>query len=363
MVLLYEILGWKVPLADKIPGPSRLLKDIYDKTYMQEDFNTCDGYIKLHDEIYTVLHDKKETIITVGGERSIVTSCWTATKKYFPDCILVYISPSYDCESVIKEGKRFSYSNYTIASLTGNCKYKYFDKQSVNKKSLSDIILLGMDKESDEDATFLESNEIDVYSDKIMKDKEKLIFEHLKSSFAGKPIHICLDVEVNRLSKYIKFIKEMIGNVVCLNIVNMQSSNCFFNVKEKNTIVELCDLFEKIGSLPKKSINIFNEDSPFLIFRSTDQKDPEVDYGWYILRGIGIELRESILELLKDKDTDEISFEEDGEIKDYLIAKTTINEQNKITYYGEKSISNFALFPDEKKNMMFELLNTTPIHD
>jgi len=56
-------------------------------------------------------------------------------------------------------------------------------------------------------------------------------------------------------------------------------------------------------------------------------------------------------------DNSMITFDIDGE--DYLISKTSISEQNDKSYYTAKDVSEMCLFPNEKVNMVFELLNKT----
>lgn len=100
-------------------------------------------------------------------------------------------------------------------------------------------------------------------------------------------------------------------------------------------------------------IRIFNEKSKFLIFRPTELVD-EGDYGWYILRGLGINLRKQILEKL---DNDSIIDFDIGE-HSYFITTTTMEKQNKMNYLVNKKLLDLVLFPDEKRDMCFELINS-----
>lgn len=123
----------------------------------------------------------------------------------------------------------------------------------------------------------------------------------------------------------------------------------------RETVTALTDLKEK-------SINIFNEESYFLIWRpiyDTDE-DGDEDYGWYILRDCPLDMRERLMtEDLKDDDviiTDTVI--KDGEEVDAMITKTTMKEQQDRSYYSGGSYADCILFPHEKVAMMFEMLKT-----
>ena len=113
-------------------------------------------------------------------------------------------------------------------------------------------------------------------------------------------------------------------------------------------------IFIDVLEIKENKINIFTEDSRFLICRPADPVDIETDIGWYILRNINSELKNELLhhlELVYKIITIEIDCEE------YLVTSTTMNEQNTRSYYNANSVYDMCLFPDEKKNMMFAMLN------
>lgn len=151
------------------------------------------------------------------------------------------------------------------------------------------------------------------------------------------------------------------------------------------------NLIKKIFNLKEKSINIFTEDSKFLIFRPVEQyeeiedmddsvddidngdtddtsdtvnldeeinKMEQKDIGWYIVKFLTLEQRENILSQLGDKVITISIPKNDNEEIDMYVTSTTINEQNMKSYYCAKSIYDFCLFPKEKLSMTMELLNT-----
>ena len=113
-------------------------------------------------------------------------------------------------------------------------------------------------------------------------------------------------------------------------------------------------------NIKEKKLNIFTEDSRFLIYRPVVQIN-EHDIGWYILRFMTLEQRNDILKHLTDDDIINITIEDNDEEIDVFIASTTIAEQETINYYAAENITEKCLFPTEKMFMMFELLNVLNI--
>jgi hypothetical protein len=117
---------------------------------------------------------------------------------------------------------------------------------------------------------------------------------------------------------------------------------------------EVCRIFIKnIFNIKEKKINIFTEDSRFLIYRPESIEDEDGDIGWYILRFLETEQKEKLLEQLIDDSIMHLDIEDVGGV---YITATTMNEQNEKSYYTS-SIMDCCLFPQEKFLMAFELLS------
>ena len=99
----------------------------------------------------------------------------------------------------------------------------------------------------------------------------------------------------------------------------------------------------KHSDLKEKSINIFTEHSYFLIYRPVEQErgKEEEDIGWYLLRGLDKKLKNEIMSKLDDEIIETINI--DG--KYYMITKTTMDYQNKKSYYDSKNVFEAILFP------------------
>lgn len=116
-------------------------------------------------------------------------------------------------------------------------------------------------------------------------------------------------------------------------------------------------------NITPKSINIFTEDTEFLIYRPLIPQppdfDPHIDIGWFILRGMDIETQNHMSRLIPYDVIKVLDIDGD----DYMVAKTTIRKQNEMTYYGAKTVADMVLFPSEKQVMTFELINKSKINN
>jgi arginase family enzyme len=125
------------------------------------------------------------------------------------------------------------------------------------------------------------------------------------------------------------------------------------NIITVKTIEMICCSFV---TLKKKSINIFNDESRFLIWKPLNDENL---IGWLILRNMDIETREQMIKAIGDDDIKTISItDDDGETYDALVTVTTLKEQNEKSYFAASSIYDCCLYPGEKLNMTFEILNT-----
>lgn len=117
--------------------------------------------------------------------------------------------------------------------------------------------------------------------------------------------------------------------------------------------------------LKQKSINLFNEDTKFLIWKRVDDTD---SIGWYILRGVSLQDREQLIKSIGDNievipipDDENEENENDDNYFNAFVTVTSMKEQQEKSYYTASSVHDCCLFPGEKLNMMFELLNTPAV--
>jgi hypothetical protein len=106
--------------------------------------------------------------------------------------------------------------------------------------------------------------------------------------------------------------------------------------------------------IKEKKINVFNNDTKFLIFRLT-QRENDQDIGWYILKGASIEFEEKVIKELELTDNNISIFMLDEETPIY-ISTTTVAEQKEKSFYTATTIHDCALIPEEEQKMVFYLI-------
>lgn len=159
------------------------------------------------------------------------------------------------------------------------------------------------------------------------------------------------------LDKIIKFFKEKETQILGLDIIGFDASIDIESKRaSKLTTETMRNIIRDIFELKEKKINIMTESSKFLIYREAEQEDFETDIGWKLLRNISLELKDKLIQMVDDKII-ELEIEIDSILEDYLITTTTIEEQEQKNYYVAETIGDCCLTPDEKKAMMFELVN------
>jgi arginase family enzyme len=289
------------------------------------------------------------------------------------------------------------------------------------------IIYVGLNENlmTDNDSTLLSDNSIIYYTlQKIRKMEIDKFLEHLKSLIGDSPVFIVFDTSVlnielcpctirnnphnvtlakidgilvSELSKITNMFSTL--NIVGLDVtgfdLRLPSSEPAFRI----TCGAVQSIISKTLNIKEKKINIFNEHSRFLIWKSMEdienaiedahgnlinkpikeednededdnednESDKEInieDYiddeiGWYILKGVPLDKREKLLEYLSDGNIKTITMtDDDGNEKEILVTSTTIAEQEEKSYYHAKTYLDCVLFPEEKTAMVFELLNT-----
>lgn len=157
----------------------------------------------------------------------------------------------------------------------------------------------------------------------------------------------------------------------------------------------MIDILKCISDFTEHSINIFDEESRFLIWKrvptpQTTDDTPDDLLGWYILRNVDLDTRDRLIshfeeakvnaENERDADNTDQSVHSDlikleypierfefpndnpdEDPLDVLISVTTPAEQNFKSHYCAQSYADRCLMPGEKVNMTFELLATPDV--
>jgi arginase family enzyme len=261
-------------------------------------------------------------------------------------------------------------------SILSNLMYEKITFTKHNQVLLPEqIVLLGTDLDllSEQEKDILDKSNITYFSTKQIKKKSlKNIVEYIITKFKNNPVHIIFDLGcVNNKICPLKLIDSnsyltlddidfMFSEFSKLTINSMDITNYVLNIDEKNIKFRVtCETIRrpliKLFNLKTQKINIFNEDTKFLIWRPAIQLSKD-DIGWFILRKISTDNKEKLIKEIDDTIQTITVENDDGEPIDILVSTTTMNEQNEISYYTVDTIEECALDPTEKTQMMFELL-------
>lgn len=341
----------------------------------------CRGYEILYKYIlqYTKVNPN-DKIITIGGDHSISAGTIAAMnekcmKQYGDKCVselvVLWIDAFPDIDD-FSTSETFNLNEMPVASLLGLCDNHFIPQKLLMKKD--QFIYYGLLDKDDTLDTIKEFKIPFFTANKIKAIGLENIIKIIKNMIGDKPLYVSLDMKVfneqliksvdpvNKDGLELEYIEKLLvslkNNIVGMDIVEFNPQiNNIENAKITRDTIRY--LLTKIFDIKEKSINVFTEDSQFLIYRPLDQDDLHDDIGWYILRGISIKDREELIKLITDDQiiTIEIDDNETMECGTYLITKTSMNEQNEKSYYTAESINDSVLFPQEKVCMMFELVN------
>jgi arginase family enzyme len=347
-----------------------------------DEIKLCVGYNLLYNHILE--HSKNypnDKIITIGGDNSISSGTIPAINERYirrdgkdtftSDLVILWIDSNADIQD-FETSITQNLDEMPCASIMGLCD-SHFTKHKLNVWS-NQIIYFGINDE--EDIGIISNNKMVHFTAKKINQLHQvdptIICGALKDIIGDKPVHIVLDMKV--------FHSDIVKSV-CRNENNMGNNglqlehveNVLTSLKNNIVAMDICEFNPLIGNqndvkvtnemiryilkqtfdITEKSINIFSEDTQFLIYRPMEQEDPETDIGWFILRGIDMKYKEALIESIPDDTIISLDIEDHS----FIVTKTTITEQNEKSYYVATTVNDTALFPQEKATMMFELVN------
>ena len=252
------------------------------------------------------------------------------------------------------------------------------------------VVYFGIDRDllTDEELIELEQDLITHYTFKKIKQLGiKKICQSIKNTFSDKLIHLIIDLQIidqtatpsvkrsNEQKEYMSIdqINQIIEEfkISYLDICGFDDSLDDAMHRYSKLTGETCrTIIRNTFNIQEKSINIFTEDSRFLIYRPVNQITDD-DIGWYILRFMTLREREIYLKTLIDSvititvdpnfDNDNnFDYDEDADFEIY-VTSTSVQEQNQKSFYAANSIFDYCLFPKEKLSMAFELLNAEKV--
>lgn len=215
------------------------------------------------------------------------------------------------------------------------------------------------------------SNVMDFINDKIMSDPLMVVFDMGSTSYNTAPCvtRFLKDGTKTNITDLNGFDKpeltEIFSKINKENLVGLDITSFDFRIDNKEIAYRIsCEAarlpLSLLLEIKEKKINIFNEHSRFLIYRPIEQLS-EFDVGWYILRGVPLNIREQIMKHIDDDTITSVQIDvnDDGVEQMVLITTTTMFEQEQKSIFAKGAkITDCNLYQTEKTSMMFELLNT-----
>ena len=334
------------------------------------------------------------TIAGFGEKNVVLTSTIDGKPKYYSNLKIIYIDSFPDLRKQI--GYTVSdYSNSVVSNLMYS--KKTFTKHKIDFTP-DQFIFLGLD---DKKLTYFDKNmltekEFEYYTiDTIRKKNLDDILDRVIDTCDNIPVHIVFDLSVCDLlaapcisrhnypdMKKIKNglnsheISKITTKLSSLNIIGIDITGYDLRIPTTELAFKItCDTVRTITknllNLTEKKINIYNEHSRFLIYRPLN--DP--DFGWKIFRFVPKEIKEMLLEQLKDDTiiqintgsfekpilvSDEENDDTNIDMDDILLTSTTMEYQEKMVYLPgllkEEDIYKCILYPDEKTAAPFQML-------
>ena len=371
---------------------SMAIYDLFRQIMVDKDRN-------IKTPIITLSPDPSISASTLAGSAEKFMYMETIANSQHPVCKtnlkVIYIDSSPD----LSTKQYMDYNDFRNAVLS--------DVMGINEESFSNhridippknITLIGIDEKNlcDEQDGILRKYKMNMrmFTSQIMKRKGvENIMESIIDKLMYENVHVVIDLSCMQIQyapsvirdnndklygfdfDQMKIIINCLKKLKRLNGVDITGYN-FGPHKDKDkhhvsnmiTIKTIEMIVTTLIELKQKSINIFNEESKFLIWRKVDDYD---SIGWYILRNVSLEDREELIRSIddsiqmitipNDNDNNDNNNDNNDNNDNYinaLVTVTTMKEQQEKSYYTASSVLDCCLYPGEKVNMMFELLNT-----
>lgn len=323
--------------------------------------------------------NKNKILVTFCSDPSISASIIPVCNEFESNVI---IQPNFKLDCKYPEYK----SKLRIIKFTSNLYHNYknsFDNlieldndikhQMILKKE--QFIILGLDQNDEKICSYSK--------DELTIDKLEKILKFIKSNIEDYPIFIDINLSVFNQSLSplcLRHPDEIINPENSVNINNLQLklflkylskfNICGINISgfcvdfnditltNRIQIETIQQIYGSLLNIKEKKINIYNENSRFLIFKPLQEIYDDIDqFGWYIMRNVDSDLKDKLLKDITDGEIITIQIEDDDMIKrDILISVTTLADQNDLSYYFAEDYSDKRLYPDEKLDAYFNLI-------
>ena len=306
--------------------------------YNQEiAYNTLSEHIKLK-----LSEDQKKNIIVVSEDIKLVE---VTTRSYDSSVHTIYISGN----PTFVEKSNISYIGVD-QDIIDDYTQEQLDKSDMTYFTMKKIKQLGI---------------LSIVNSILEMNKDCINSIHLVIDLNIIDPSICPSVERNKnqknfltyhdINQFITLLKHKVKYLDILGFNEEYDDNAYRFTKITG---ETCRyIIRDIYNIKENAINIFSDDSKFLIYRNFEQLSDE-DIGWKIVRFMTLQQRELFISKIDDNIINLVYDETDGYEKEVMITTTSVNEQNEKSYFVAEGVTDMCLEPQEKMFMVFELLNS-----
>ncbi len=377
------------------------IRNEFDNVIDKTIYDSENIYNDMYNKFKQIFSSKDECYVNISTDRAISSATLSALnelykykngKVYDSDLKIIYIDSKADLnlndydEKLNNYNYRLSVVSNLLALSTDEDITRTYTKHVIPLK-LEQFSFIGLNDITPYEENLLLKENSDYYDLKRLNKNLESILNKIVNKFSDSPVAIIFDMSVfdlniapctirendknlglnldqlNLILKHLSNMNKKYNNVKMIDITGHYLSLADTSPAFRVTIETITKIYSNILNLKEYSINIFNENTRFLIYKPVDEICEETEesigdnYGWYILRNVPMDFKN---DLLKQIDNDSITIidipDEDEEIQ-VMISSTTILEQNDKCYYTATSYKDCTLYPDEKMAMAFELIN------
>lgn len=341
----------------------------------------------IYDLTRQIVLDKKNRLnrplIVLSPDKAICSATLGGNAERYRDLKVLFISHRLYLDRIDRIDRTdyhldidfTKYSNHIMSNALGLNPTSYTNQSNSKNLNISNVIFLGTTESLDILDT-LETKPI-VFTPKDIQSKGlDKIFKFIKSQFKTHKVHIVWDLSENMCYSNVVDIVDQISDLDIDTIDIMgynfkDSIESIDSIELINTIKSMKYILKKVDGFKDRKINIFDENSKFLIWKKIKYSDDPI--GWYILRNVDLETREQLIKHFTDLKLDlgdlgdleypiskmELDVDVDeGDLVDIMISVTCPAEQNLKSYFSATSYADRCLMPEEKISMVFEMLNS-----
>ena len=396
-----------------------VIRNEFDNVINKDVYQSDNIYEEIYKKLFQI-YNKNETYVNISTDRAI-SSCTLSSlnekymypvgKSFKSELKVLYIDSLIDMELNNYDEKltNHRYRNSVVSNLLAISTDEDISRTYTKHKlpfNINQFIFLGQQEINSREENILLNSNVTYYPFNILKKNTQIFMEKVINQIDSSPVAVVFDMSVFDINISPCAIREDFKNGINIDQLNIilerlyEMNKKYNNVKMiditghylsledtspafRVTIETITKIYSKIFNMKEYAINIYNENTRFLIYKPVaelcvEKENIQIEenqieenqiediielnkigdnYGWYILRNIPKDIKEELFKEIHDDSIKIITINDNDVEIDMMISSTTIYEQNEKCYYTANSYKDCTLYPDEKISMMFELIN------